>query len=219
MSLVRSIMASSVVRSVADSSPCHSSFLVNGLVKADLSCRQAQISARFFRHASSFANAPIAALASAGRQGYGPASFRPEPMPEADFTLHPQLARDTLPLGDLPLSRVLLIDDATYPWLLLVPRRQGVTEITDLGSVERAHLMSEITEVADAVKAETGCDKLNIAALGNVVPQLHVHIIARFRSDAAWPRPVWGQVPPSPYGEAERAAAVARYRRRIWLEP
>jgi len=138
-------------------------------------------------------------------------------MQDSDFTLHPQLAKDTVPLGDLPLSRVLLIDDETYPWLLLVPRRRGVSEIVDLGSVERAHLMSEITQVADALKAETECDKLNIAALGNVVPQLHVHIIARFRSDAAWPRPVWGVCPPSRYGEAAREDAVARLRRRIWL--
>jgi diadenosine tetraphosphate (Ap4A) HIT family hydrolase len=140
-------------------------------------------------------------------------------MTDTGFSLHPQLAKDTVPLGDLPLSLVLLINDQTYPWLLLVPRRRNVSEITDLGSVERAHLMSEITQVADALKAETRCDKLNIAALGNVVPQLHVHIIARFRSDAVWPRPVWGQTPPTPYGEADRAEVVSRLRRRIWLQP
>jgi diadenosine tetraphosphate (Ap4A) HIT family hydrolase len=140
-------------------------------------------------------------------------------MTETGFTLHPQLAKDTLALGDLPLSLVLLINDRTYPWLLLVPRRRNVSEITDLGSVERAHLMSEITQVADALKAETRCDKLNIAALGNVVPQLHVHIIARFQSDAVWPRPVWGQTPPAPYDEADRAEVVSRLRRRIWLQP
>ena len=139
-------------------------------------------------------------------------------MTDTGFSLHPQLAKDTVPLGDLPLSLVLLINDSTYPWLLLVPRRRSVSEITDLGSVERAHLMSEITQVADALKAETRCDKLNIAALGNVVPQLHVHIIARFRSDAVWPRPVWGQTPPIPYGEADRAEVVSRLRRRIWLQ-
>ena len=126
-------------------------------------------------------------------------------MPDSGFILHSQLAKDTVPLGDLPLSAVLLIDDRTYPWLLLVPRRRGVSEITDLGSIERAHLMSEITQVSDALKAETACDKLNVAALGNVVPQLHVHIIARFKSDAVWPRPVWGQVPPTRYTEAERS--------------
>lgn len=138
-------------------------------------------------------------------------------MPDTGFTLHSQLAKDTVPLGDLPLSSVLLIDDRTYPWLLLVPRRRNVSEISDLGSVERAHLMSEITQVSDALKAETECDKINVAALGNVVPQLHVHIIARFKSDAAWPRPVWGQIPPARYAEEERADVVSRLRRRIWL--
>ena len=138
-------------------------------------------------------------------------------MPDTGFALHSQLARDTVPLGDLPLSAVLLIDDRTYPWLLLVPRRRAVSEISELGSIERAHLMSEITQVSDALKAETACDKINVAALGNVVPQLHVHIIARFKSDAAWPRPVWGQVPPTRYADADRAEVVSRLRRRIWL--
>jgi diadenosine tetraphosphate (Ap4A) HIT family hydrolase len=138
-------------------------------------------------------------------------------MTDHAFSLHPQLAKDTIALGDLALSRVLLIDDSTYPWLLLVPRRREVSEITDLSDIERAHLMTEITQVADALKEETNCDKLNIAALGNVVPQLHIHIIARFRSDTAWPRPVWGQSPARPYAEAERADVVARMRRRIWL--
>ena len=138
-------------------------------------------------------------------------------MTDTSFSLHPQLTKDTTPLGDLPLSRVLLIEDRTYPWLLLVPRRRDVTEITDLGDLERAHLMTEITQVSDALKSETQCDKLNIAALGNVVPQLHVHIIARFRHDAAWPRPVWGQSTPLPYTDTERGDIVARLRRRIWL--
>jgi diadenosine tetraphosphate (Ap4A) HIT family hydrolase len=140
-------------------------------------------------------------------------------MPEHGFKLHHQLARDTVPLGDLPLCRVLLIDDRTFPWLLLVPRRRDVSEIIDLGDIERAHLMTEITQVADALKAETGCDKLNIAALGNLVPQLHIHIIARFTSDLVRPRPVWGQAKHVPYDEAERAEVVSRLRRRIWLAP
>jgi diadenosine tetraphosphate (Ap4A) HIT family hydrolase len=138
-------------------------------------------------------------------------------MPDSDFQLHPQLAKDTIPLGDLALSRILLINDSNFPWLLLVPRRRDVGEITDLGAVERSHLMTEITQVADALKAETNCDKLNIAALGNVVSQLHVHVIARFTSDPAWPRPVWGQLPPVSYGEREAAETVSRLRRRIWL--
>ncbi|MFN8829050.1 MAG: HIT domain-containing protein [Labrys sp. (in: a-proteobacteria)] len=140
-------------------------------------------------------------------------------MADSDFVLHPQLARDTLLLGDLALCRVLLINDANYPWILLVPRRRDVTEITDLGAVERVHLMTEVTLVADALKAETGCHKLNIAALGNMVPQLHVHVIARFRTDAAWPRPVWGHAPPAPYEDDKLASVIARLRRAIWLSP
>jgi diadenosine tetraphosphate (Ap4A) HIT family hydrolase len=138
-------------------------------------------------------------------------------MPDRDFKLNAQLAKDTIALGDMPLSRILLINDRTYPWLLLVPRRWDVGEITDLGAIERSHLMTEIVQVADALKAETGCDKINIAALGNVVPQLHVHVIARFTTDPAWPRPVWGYAPPISYGEQERDEVVSRLRRRIWL--
>ena len=137
-------------------------------------------------------------------------------MPAA-WSLHPKLTQDTIDIGDLPLCRVLVIKDANYPWLLLVPRSEGVVEIIDLDEVSQAQLMTEVSRVARALKEITKCDKLNIAALGNVVPQLHVHVIARFRSDAAWPRPVWGQVPPTPYVPAEREQVVARLRHRIWL--
>src|SRR5215813_14180871 len=99
------------------------------------------------------------------------------------WQLHPQLARDTIVLGDLPLSRVLIVNDANWPWLLLVPRRD-VGEIIDLDEVEQAQLMTEIARVSRALKTVTKCDKLNIAALGNVVPQLHVHVIARRAGDA-----------------------------------
>ena len=116
-------------------------------------------------------------------------------MPAA-WTLHPQLERDTASFGDLPLSRVLVINDANFPWLLLVPRRPGMVDLIDLDEVEQAQLMTEITRVARALREVTKCDKLNVAALGNAVPQLHVHIIARFRTDVAWPKPVWGAAPP-----------------------
>ena len=124
-------------------------------------------------------------------------------MPMTDWSLHTQLKKDTIDIGDLPLCRVLVIKDANYPWLLLVPRRADAVEIIDLDEVEQAQLMTEINRVARALQEITKCDKLNIAALGNVVPQLHVHIIARRKSDAAWPRPVWGVMP----------ALVARRRR------
>ncbi len=134
------------------------------------------------------------------------------------WTLHPQLDRDTASLGDLPLSRVLVINDANYPWLLLVPRRPDIVEVIDLDEVEQAQLMTEITRVARALRSVTSCQKLNIAALGNAVPQLHVHIIARFIHDAAWPRPVWGAAPPRAYDREDLHTLVTPLRRAIWIE-
>jgi diadenosine tetraphosphate (Ap4A) HIT family hydrolase len=136
----------------------------------------------------------------------------------ASWSLHPQLERDTASFGDLPLCRVLVINDANFPWLLLVPRRPDIIEITDLNEVEQAQLMTEITRVSRALKESTQCDKLNVAALGNMVPQLHVHIIARFRSDAAWPKPVWGAAAPRAYGREELHNFVAPLRKKIWVE-
>ena len=138
-------------------------------------------------------------------------------MPESDWSLHPQLAKDTIDIGDLPLSRVLVIKDANYPWLLLVPRREGAVEIIDLDEVAQAQLMTEITRVSRAVKEITKCDKLNVAALGNVVPQLHVHIIARRTTDVAWPRPVWGVAPALPHDAQEVQQFISAVRRKIWL--
>ncbi|MBS0530203.1 MAG: HIT family protein [Proteobacteria bacterium] len=135
----------------------------------------------------------------------------------ADWSLHPQLQKDTIDIGDLPLSRVLVIKDANYPWLLLVPRRSGASEIIDLDEVEQAQLMTETARVARALKDITQCDKLNIAALGNAVPQLHVHIIARRTTDAAWPRPVWGAVPALDHDASEVQAFISAIRRKIWL--
>lgn len=138
--------------------------------------------------------------------------------PEAPaFTLHPQLERDTINIGDLPLCRVLVIQDANYPWLLLVPRRDAASEILDLDEVEQAQLMTETTRVARALREVTQCDKLNIAALGNAVPQLHVHIIARRKTDAAWPRPVWGAMPPLNHDPEELKLFISAIRKKIWL--
>jgi diadenosine tetraphosphate (Ap4A) HIT family hydrolase len=139
-------------------------------------------------------------------------------MPPADWSLHPQLLKDTLEIGDLPLSRVLIIKDAHYPWLLLVPRRAGAVEIIDLGEVEQAQLMTEITRVSRALKDVTQCDKLNVAALGNAVPQLHVHLIARRTTDAAWPRPVWGVAPPLAHDPQEVQKFIGALRGKIWLD-
>jgi diadenosine tetraphosphate (Ap4A) HIT family hydrolase len=135
----------------------------------------------------------------------------------AGWTLDPRLERDTIAAGDLPLCRLLIINDANYPWLVLVPRRQHIVEIVDLGEIERAKLMGEIADTSRALKAISGCDKINVAALGNVVAQLHVHVIARTRGDAAWPRPVWGVVPPRAYEPAPVAALIGALLRRLPL--
>ena len=135
----------------------------------------------------------------------------------ADFVLHPQFAADTVPVGDLPLSRVLLANDANYPWLILVPRRPALVELIDLEENAQAQLLAEIDAAARALKAITECEKLNIAALGNVVPQLHVHVIGRRHSDAAWPKPVWGAVPPIAYIPAMRDGFVAALRRALQI--
>src|SRR5258707_5363879 len=135
--------------------------------------------------------------------------------PPPAWSLHPQLASDTTDIGDLPLARTLLMNDATYPWLVLVPRRAGALEIIDLDDEQQVQLMSEIALLARVLKDVIGCHKLNIAAIGNIVPQLHVHVVARRRDDAAWPRPVWGAVPAKPYGAGELARFIAALRRTI----
>ena len=133
------------------------------------------------------------------------------------WSLHPQLERDTTPLGDLPLSRVVVIDDANYPWLLLVPRRPGVIELIDLDEVERAQLMTEIALVSRALQEVTECDKLNVAALGNVVPQLHVHVVARRKTDKAWPKPVWGMVPAISHDAKELDRFIDAMKKKLWV--
>src|ERR1700743_76776 len=140
-------------------------------------------------------------------------------MPDYPWSRPPHLKKDTIDIGDLPLSRLLVIRDANYPWLLLVPRRPDAVEIIDLAEVEQAQLMTEISRTARALKEITKCEKLNIAALGNMVPQLHVHIIARRGSDAAWPRPVWGVMPPLAHDAEEVQRFISALRRKIWLAP
>ncbi|NWG23016.1 MAG: HIT domain-containing protein [Pseudorhodoplanes sp.] len=138
-------------------------------------------------------------------------------MLKSAFVLHPQLARDTILLGDLPLSRVLVVNDANYPWLMLVPRRADIVELIDLDEVERAQLMTEIALVGRALKDVSQCDKLNIAALGNIVPQLHVHIIARRKTDAAWPKPIWGVAPPVPVDAVDLDLFMKALKSKIWI--
>jgi len=128
------------------------------------------------------------------------------------WQLDQQLRGDTITVGDLPLCRVLLNDDGNYPWLILVPRREDLVELTDLNESARTTLMREIAQVSAALKGHTRCHKINVAALGNVVAQLHVHIIARFRTDPAWPNPVWGKVKRFPQEKAQSDLLVTAMR-------
>jgi len=132
-----------------------------------------------------------------------------------DWSLHPQLAHDTVPVGDLPLARALLTNDANYPWLILVPRLPGLVELIDLEENAQVQLLGEIAATARTLKRITQCDKLNIAALGNQVPQLHVHVIARRHSDPAWPKPVWGVKPSVPYEKAQQRAFLESLRQSL----
>src|SRR4051812_21477914 len=135
----------------------------------------------------------------------------------AGFDLDPRLAGDTLVVGDLPLCRVLLMRDSRYAWLTLVPRRPGRAEVSDLGEDERALLWREVDAAGAAIRAVAPCDKLNIGALGNIVRQLHVHVVARREGDAAWPGPVWGFGKAEAYAEGEAERLVAALRKNLDL--
>ena len=126
-----------------------------------------------------------------------------------DFSLDSRLEADTIPIGDLHLSRVLLMNDARFPWVILVPRRAAMREIIDLIPKDRATLYREIESVSAAMQRLFSPTKLNVAALGNMVAQLHVHVIARFETDDAWPKPVWGVGTRIAYPEAEAKTRVA----------
>ena len=126
-------------------------------------------------------------------------------MPSDAWSLHSQLKKDTIDIGDLPLCKVLVIKDAHYPWLLLVPRREGVIEICDLSVGDQQQLMAEIVKLSNLIRLLPGVEKLNVGNLGNMVPQLHVHVIGRFKGDPAWPGPVWGHSDPKPWPNPEEA--------------
>ena len=126
-----------------------------------------------------------------------------------EFELHAQLAKDGTVIGDLSLSQLLLMNDANYPWFVLVPMRAGKREWYELNATEQQQLLHEANVLAKFLQEKTGAKKMNIGALGNMVPQLHVHVIARFENDAAWPAPVWGKYPAVAYGEKKLAAMIA----------
>jgi diadenosine tetraphosphate (Ap4A) HIT family hydrolase len=132
-----------------------------------------------------------------------------------EWSLHPKLSELTTAVGDLPLSRVLLENDSNYPWLILVPRMAGVSEIIDLDPNEQVQLLGEIDAASRALKAVATFDKLNVAALGNMVKQLHVHVLGRSTTDPTWPKPVWGLAPPVPYQPAARDKLVEALRREL----
>jgi diadenosine tetraphosphate (Ap4A) HIT family hydrolase len=134
---------------------------------------------------------------------------------EAGFALDPRLAADTRPVASLPLCDVLLMNDARYPWLILVPRRAGLVEIADLRDDEQAMLWQEVNRAAAALRAVAPCDKLNLGALGNIVRQLHVHVVARVEGDAAWPGPVWGNGQAVARGDAQARLLIATLQQQL----
>jgi diadenosine tetraphosphate (Ap4A) HIT family hydrolase len=126
------------------------------------------------------------------------------------FQLDSRLAADTIPVGDLPLSSVLLLKDARFPWFILVPRIEGVSEITDLSDEQAIQAMQEIRIATRVMMELSKPDKVNVGALGNMVAQLHIHVIGRFRSDPAWPGPAWGYGTKAPYPDHAASALIER---------
>lgn len=135
----------------------------------------------------------------------------------ASFELHPDLARDCAHVGKLRLSRLLLMNEVRWPWLILVPERQGKTDFHDLDPLDQYRVCDEVTACSEALQRLYSPQKINVAALGNMTPQLHVHVIARFQEDPAWPRPIWGEVPRQPYAEAGMEARLHELRQALHL--
>ena len=138
-------------------------------------------------------------------------------MAGVSFALDERLTKDTFVVGDFALSRVLLMNDARWPWLILVPRRQNLVELTDLEAGDRARLIEEAALAAGFLKAHASADKINLGALGNIVRQLHVHVVARSTGDPAWPGPVWGFGAAVPYEDTEARALIEAARRGLQL--
>ncbi|PTU31291.1 HIT domain-containing protein [Stenotrophobium rhamnosiphilum] len=136
-----------------------------------------------------------------------------------NFELHPQLAADTVLIGDLPLCRLLLMNDRQYPWTILVPRRAGLREIFQMHESDQLCFWRESAQLSQTLMTAFAGDKLNVAALGNMVPQLHIHHIVRFKGDPAWPAPVWGKHPAQPYDSAALNERLQQLRTLLNLEP
>ena len=125
------------------------------------------------------------------------------------FQLHPRLAEDCFKIGSLALSELLMMNDSQYPWLILVPRREA-REIYQLNAVDRQTLLDESCLIAETLQNLYQPDKLNIAAIGNMVPQLHLHHVARYQTDKAWPAPIWGKLPPCPYSQQQAQLEISK---------
>jgi len=130
--------------------------------------------------------------------------------------LHPQLEKDCIKLGKFSLCSLLLINDSNYPWFILLPNRENTSEIYQLIADDQQQLLAESVFFSHCLDQVFHADKLNIAALGNVVPQLHIHHIARFKTDACWPAPVWGAVSAIPY--TEKQAECIRKQLKSWFD-
>jgi diadenosine tetraphosphate (Ap4A) HIT family hydrolase len=128
----------------------------------------------------------------------------------SEFELDARLARDTDLVASLGLCQLRMMKDSRWPWFMLVPQRNSVSELFELKPLDQALLTFETNMVAAALKKATGAEKINVAAIGNIVRQLHVHVVARFEGDANWPGPIWGFGQSKPYDDAERRALIDR---------
>jgi len=131
------------------------------------------------------------------------------------FALHPRLTQDTITVGHLKLCQLLMMNDAHYPWFILVPMREGITEAHQLSAADRALLTEESATLSNALCEAFDADKMNIAALGNMVPQLHIHHVVRYRDDATWPDPVWGRMVAEPYNTEMIAARLDKLKKAL----
>ncbi|MBU2969217.1 HIT domain-containing protein [Pseudoalteromonas sp. C2R02] len=127
------------------------------------------------------------------------------------FELAPELKRDCIELADWPLCKVLLLNDSQYPWFILVPRQNDLKEIIDLSEQDQIVFIKESAILSKLIQEVFAPDKLNVAAIGNMVPQLHIHHIARFKNDVAWPAPVWGKFPAKPYSNEQIGEIINQF--------
>ena len=131
------------------------------------------------------------------------------------FELHPRLQQDCIVIGKFELSLLLLMNDSHYPWFILVPARENISEIYQLNEVDRQLLQKESCWLAEILAQTYQADKMNVAAIGNSVPQLHLHHVVRYQTDAAWPAPVWGKFPAIPYSEAQILEQMQKMRQKL----